>query len=118
MRRTQIIVTTGDSVLCAKMKNITFLPSDLSVSFYKQIVYQVCISDLRVRLALALSSGRTISDSSVAVPLPVKEGQRGYPPQRFVWTTEGIKLRKALAEIIVSKKKKNGIGSSHPPTPL
>ena len=51
-----IIVTTGDSVLCAKMKNITFLPSDLSVSFYKQIVVQsmVCISDLRVRLALAL----------------------------------------------------------------
>lgn len=56
MRRMQIIVTTGDSVLCAKMKNITFLPSDLSVSFYKQIVVQsmVCISDLRVRLALAL----------------------------------------------------------------
>lgn len=75
MPRTQIIVTTGDSVLCAKMKNITFLPSDLSVSFYKQIVYQVCISDLRVRLALALSSARTISDSSVAVPFPVKEGQ-------------------------------------------
>lgn len=103
-----------------RISHSSLLSSALSVSFYKQIVVQsmVCISDLRGSLARALTSGRTISDSSVAVPFPVKEDQWGHPPQRFVWMMEGIKLRKALAEIIVSKKKKIGIGSSHPPMPL
>ena len=55
----------------------------------------------RVSLGLALTTGKTASDPSVAAPFPVKEG---YILQRFVWRMEGIKLRKALAEIIVSKK--------------
>ena len=95
----------------------SLLSSALSVSFYKQIVVQsmVCISDLRGSLARALTSGRTISDSSVAVPFPVKKDQWGHPPQRFVWTMEGIKLRKALAEIIVPPKKKMvSVALTHP----
>lgn len=105
--RMQTASDNGDSVLCTKWRisHSSLLSSALSVSFYKQhSVQSMYLHQTWRGLAWALTSGRTISDSSVAVPLCEIEDQWGHPPQRFVWMMEGIKLRKALAEIIVSKK--------------